>query len=111
MTIEDLLRGESLQVEFKEMVPPKSSTYMKTIVAFANGKGGRMYFGIRDEDHAVVGIPPEELFHTMDRITTAIGDSCYPTLYTDISALKIEDKTVIVVDVPVGRQRHPAHLR
>ena len=42
MTIEEILAGESKNVEFKVQRPDKSMKYMKTVVAFANGKGGRI---------------------------------------------------------------------
>lgn len=38
MKIDEILAGESKNVEFKESLPVKSSKYMKTIVAFANGQ-------------------------------------------------------------------------
>lgn len=38
MTIEEILAGESKNVEFKVSRPEKSLKYMKTIIAFANGK-------------------------------------------------------------------------
>lgn len=41
MTIEEILAGESKNVEFKVQRPDKSIKYMKSVVAFANGKGGR----------------------------------------------------------------------
>lgn len=37
MTIEEILRGESKNVEFKEKLPEKSIKYMKSVVAFAKG--------------------------------------------------------------------------
>ena len=37
MTIEEILAGESKNVEFKENLPEKSIKYMKSVVAFANG--------------------------------------------------------------------------
>lgn len=40
MTIEEILAGESKNIEFKESVPEKSIKYMKTIVAFANRQRG-----------------------------------------------------------------------
>jgi len=46
MTIEEIMTGESEYLEFKQMVPEKSETYMKTVVAFANGSGGRIIFGV-----------------------------------------------------------------
>ena len=38
MTIEEILAGESKNVEFKVSRSEKSLKYMKTIIAFANGK-------------------------------------------------------------------------
>ena len=42
MTIEEILAGESKNVEFKENLPEKSIKYMKSVVAFANGTGGKI---------------------------------------------------------------------
>lgn len=110
MLMDEILQGESATVEFKEQLPEKSSKYMKTVVAFANGRGGRIYFGVRDEDHVVVGVAPGNLFRTMDAITTAIADSCEPAIFPDVSAMNIEGKQVIVVDIQAGRQR-PYYLK
>lgn len=41
MTIEEILRGESKDLEFKEKLPEDSKKYMKTIVAFSNNKNKR----------------------------------------------------------------------
>lgn len=38
ITIEEILADESKNVEFKEQRPDKSIKYMKSVVAFANGK-------------------------------------------------------------------------
>ncbi|SET98446.1 Putative DNA-binding domain-containing protein [Enterocloster lavalensis] len=46
MTAEEIYAGESDNVEFKEGIPAKSEKYMKTVVAFANGKGGMIMQGI-----------------------------------------------------------------
>lgn len=47
MTIEEILRGESKNVEFKEKLPDKSIKYMKSVVAFANGGGGKLFLGFQ----------------------------------------------------------------
>ena len=57
MAIDEILAGESKNVEFKVQRPEKSIKYMKTVVAFANGKGGQIIFGIDDKTRNVVGIP------------------------------------------------------
>jgi len=36
MTVEEILQGESKDLEFKEKLPEDSKKYMKTIVAFSN---------------------------------------------------------------------------
>ncbi len=51
---------ESLEIEFKNYsfpLNPKNITILKkTICAFLNTNGGRIYLGIRDEDQSVIGI-------------------------------------------------------
>lgn len=105
MTIEEILAGESVNVEFKVALPEKSIKYMKSVVAFANGRGGKLVFGIRDEDHAVIGIESASIFKTMDAITNAIYDSCEPVIVPDVTLQTINDKTIIIVEVPKGMQK------
>ena len=71
MTIEEILAGESKNVEFKENVPEKSIKYMKSVVAFANGTGGKIIFGIADKTREVVGFDKEDVFKKMDAIENA----------------------------------------
>ena len=61
MTIEEILAGESKNVEFKENLPEKSIKYMKSVVAFANGTGGKIIFGIADKSREVVGNSENDL--------------------------------------------------
>lgn len=105
MTIEEILAGESKNVEFKERLPEKSIKYMKSVVAFANGTGGKIIFGVQDDTREVIGIEKEAVFQTMDAIANAISDSCEPAIIPDISLQTINDKTVIVVEIFIGRQR------
>jgi ATP-dependent DNA helicase RecG len=81
MTIEEILAGESKNVEFKENLPEKSIKYMKSVVAFANGTGGKIIFGIADKSREVVGFDKEEVFKIMDAIANAVADNCEPAHY------------------------------
>lgn len=105
MTIEEILAGESKNVEFKESLPDKSIKYMKSVVAFANGSGGKIIFGIADKTREVIGVSREDIFRTMDAIINAVSDSCEPAIIPDITLQTINEKTVIVVEVSEGRQR------
>lgn len=105
MTIEEILAGESQNVEFKVRRPDKSIKYMKTVVAFANGKGGRIVFGIDDKTREVVGISEDVVFQEIDAITNAISDSCEPTIIPDVYLQNINGKPVIVAEIRAGRQK------
>ena len=110
MTIEEILAGESKNVEFKVQRPDKSMKYMKTVVTFANGKGGRIIFGIDDKTREVVGIPEDKVFREIDAITNAISDSCEPTIIPDVYLQNINDKPVIVAEIRTGR-RKPYYIK
>lgn len=105
MTIEEILAGESKNVEIKEKLPDKSIKYMKSVVAFANGSGGKIIFGINDKTKEVTGFDKEEVFKIMDAIANAVSDSCEPAIIPDITLQTINSKTIIAVDVSEGRQR------
>ncbi len=105
MTMEEILAGESKNVEFKATPPEKSIEYMKSVVAFANGTGGKIIFGVADKTREVVGFDKEDVFKKIDAIANAVSDSCEPAIIPDITAQTIDGKTVIVVEVSEGRQR------
>ena len=100
-----LFTGESVNIEYKVEVPKKSEKYMKTVVAFANGRGGRIVFGIDDKTLNVVGVDVDTIFLTMDALTNAILDSCEPKIYPDVTLQTIGDKTVIVVEIQPAPMR------
>lgn len=100
-----LVSGESVNVEYKVTVPSNSERYMKTVVAYANGRGGKIIFGVDDKTLEVVGMDTDSIFQTIDAITNAISDSCEPPIIPDITLQTIEDKTVIVAEIAPGKMR------
>ena len=105
MSEESLFAGESKNIEYKVVVPKKSEKYMKTVVAFANGNGGKIVFGIDDKTLEIVGMDEDNIFKTMDAITNAISDSCEPRIRPDVTLQTVNDKTVIVVEILPGAMR------
>ena len=105
MTMEEILAGESKNIEFKENLPEKSIKYMKSVVAFANGPGGKIIFGIADKTREVIGFDKEDVFKKMDAIANAVTDSCEPAIIPDITLQTVDGKTVIVAEISEGRQR------
>lgn len=58
MNLEDEITcGESSEQEFKRVPNEDRTKYLKTVVAFANGRGGRILFDVVDES---VELPPPE---------------------------------------------------
>ena len=110
MKIEDMIRGESKNIEFKEILPSNSEKYTKTIVAFANTQGGKLIIGVADQTRKIVGVDEATLFQTMDSISNAISDSCEPQLVPNIEPYTIGRKTVIIVSVAPGPHR-PYYLK
>ena len=105
MEKDTLFSGESVNVEYKVAVPKDSAKYMKTVVAYANGRGGKIIFGVDDKTLEVVGMDTDSIFQTIDAITNAISDNCEPTILPDITLQTVEDKTVIVVEIFPGKMR------
>lgn len=105
MKAEEIFAGESDNVEFKEAIPAKSEKYMKTVVAFANGKGGKLIFGVENNTWRVTGFAKEEVFQKMDAITNAIFDSCEPKITPSIGVQEVDGKTIIEVEILTGMSR------
>ena len=105
MLIEEILKGESEKIEFKENA--KTNTYIKTVVAFANGTGGKIVFGVKDNGE-IAGVENE--FEVMDGIINAISDSCYPMIVPNISLHTLENKTIILVEIEGGKKK-PYYLK
>lgn len=105
MAEDKLFSGESKNIEYKVTVPEKSEKYMKTVVAFANGRGGKIVFGIDDKTLDIVGMDVDNIYKTMDAITNAISDACEPAIRPDVALQTVKDKTVIVVEILPGAQR------
>ncbi len=110
MTIEEIVRGESRNVEFKVTLPKESEKYTKSVVAFANSQGGKLIFGVDDKTREVAGVDEDELFRMMDSISNAISDSCRPQIVPNIEPQTVDAKTVIVVTVTPGANR-PYYLK
>lgn len=73
----------------------------KTIIAFANTKGGELFIGIGD-DGTVFGV--EDADDTMLRLSNTVRDSIMPdvTLFVQYKAIQIKGKTVVRAAVEKG---------
>ena len=97
--LEEIQNGENVALELKEARPKDSLKFTKTVVAFANGKGGRIIFGIEDGTHNIVGVPRDRVFSEMDAIVNVISETCTPSISPDVKIANVQGKPLIIVDV------------
>ena len=110
MNIEEIKKGETETLEFKREFPSKDSKLLKTIVAFSNGKGGRVVFGVDDKTLEVFGIDNGKVFKFMDSLANMISDSIQPQINPRITFETIEDKTIVITEILPG-QNQPYYLK
>ena len=104
MIKKDIESGESEVVEFKRELPAKDKKVMKTVVAFANCKGGKVVFGVDDATHEIHGLPDVERARLQDMLTDMISDICVPQIFPSFSWWQVEGKSLFVVEIPKSSQ-------
>lgn len=98
--LDNIKKGESKTLEFKEVLP-KSEGIAKTVIAFSNTSGGKLIIGINDK-REVVGIDDTDLFDIQDKISSIIANNCSPGIMPEMYSVNIEDKLVLVIEVARG---------
>ncbi len=89
---------ESTTIEFKKELTPELK---KTIVAFANTDGGKLYIGVADDGTPVGVDNPDKVIL---QLTNMIRDSIKPdiTMFTSASIEETEGKSVVTLCVQKG---------
>lgn len=90
-----ILEGEGTSLDFKNTIT-SCEKIARTLVAYANNKGGRLLIGVAD-DGRIVGVKSEEEEKYM--ITKAAGFFCKPALEPIFEEVYIDDKIVLVVEI------------
>ncbi|MBU4511289.1 putative DNA binding domain-containing protein, partial [bacterium] len=88
-------QDESETVEFKKSLS-ESKEIIKTISAFANTKGGRIFVGVSNYGNALgVEIGKD----TLERLVNQITQNTDPKIHPRITVEKIDEKQIIVIKV------------
>ena len=93
-----IFQGESVNLDFKKTIT-SCEKIAKTMVSFANNKGGKLFIGVAD-DGTVKGVKSEDEEKFM--IEKAATFFAKPMLETTFDEVYIDDKTVLVVDIPMS---------
>lgn len=94
-------KGETDTVEFKSWIKAKSqkeiiSLAVDELIAFANCKGGTVYFGVEDNPIEVTGCDKD---YDSQRIIEGIYDKTRPSLFTEIEDFEYNGKLVVAISV------------
>lgn len=94
-------KGEGHHLEFK-LEEENNRDFAKAIVSFANTDGGKILIGV-DDNKTIVGVTDPDLL--MQRIGNIAYNNCEPPITIIQETLEIEDKIIIIVNIPKGDQR------
>jgi predicted HTH transcriptional regulator len=91
-----ILAGENVSLDFKKTIS-NCEKIAKTLVAFANNKGGKLLIGVAD-DGTIKGVKAEEEEKYM--ITRAAHQFCKPAIEPSFEEYLVDDKLVLVAEIP-----------
>ncbi|PWG82101.1 RNA-binding domain-containing protein [Pararcticibacter amylolyticus] len=90
-----ILEGEEVSLDFKKTIT-SCSKIAKTMVAFANNKGGRLLVGVADNGD-IKGVRSEDEEKYM--LTKAAHFYCRPALEPSFEEVYMDDKIVLVAEI------------
>lgn len=100
---------ESKLIEFKEKLTDWHKI-IKTCIAFANGAGGEIVIGVKDETREIIGISRKDEDDFYESIPNKIFDSISPTIIPDIYEKNFDDFNVFIIRIHAGGRR-PYYLK
>ena len=100
--MDEIRNGETERLEFKEVPNDRADKWLKTVVAFANCRGGRILFGVSNS-REVKGLDGD-LFAIKDSISDAVASSCTPSVPIQVGITTVAGKPIVVLEVYEGVQ-------
>lgn len=92
-------QGEGLQLDFKFEISD-AAKIARSLVAFANTKGGKLLVGVKDNG-TIAGIRSEEEFYMIDN---AAKRFCKPEINFTSREWNIEGKKILEIDIPKSKK-------
>lgn len=96
-----IAQGESITLEFKSTID-NPAKIAKTLVAFANTRGGTLLIGVTDKGE-ICGIGSE--YELMRYIEQASDMYCQPPLLISYETVSVDDQKVLVINIPESEEK------
>lgn len=101
MKISDYEKAETSNIDFKERLEEKKpKSWLKSVSAFANSKGGIILFGVEDVTHRLIGI--NNIKQVAETITELINTKITPLPRYEINTFVDEDKDFLELKIGDG---------
>lgn len=101
MRLKDYDNVESTNIDFKEFLETdKPRSWLKTVSAFANTKGGTILYGVRDKDREPVGI--ENIAEVSSKISSLINSKISPVPRYELNPFKEDGKEFLALNIGDG---------
>lgn len=91
-----ILQGEGEQLDFKNKISNENKI-AKTLVAFANNKGGKLLIGVADDGH-IIGVKNEDEERFI--LERAAYRYCKPAVEIKFDETFVDDKLVLIAEIP-----------
>ena len=104
------LCGETTRVQFKREFTNQKEI-AKEMIAFANSRGGMIFFGVEDKTGELVGLSYEQLQEISRELGNAAQEQVRPTIYIETDVVKADEKHFLVCSIADGRNKPYKNLQ
>ncbi|MDU3087674.1 MAG: helix-turn-helix domain-containing protein [Peptoniphilus harei] len=100
MNLKDYLGETNLYDKKEKLEIKKPKSWLKSVSAFANGRGGKLIFGVK-EDNTILGL--KDYQDTSENISEIIKTKMDPNPEFDMEIEEIDGKVILILNIFTGK--------
>lgn len=103
--LKDIVRcGETTTVQFKQTFTGQKEI-AKEMIAFANTRGGQIFFGIKDKTGELIGLSYDEIQVVSRELGNAANEQVRPTIFIETEVVIADSLHFLVCSVAQGKNK------
>lgn len=96
--------GETSLVQFKQEFTTQKDI-AADMIAFANGRGGTILFGIKDKTGEILGLSYDEIQSTSRELGNTANEQVRPLIYIQTEVVEIDGKMILAATIQEGKDK------
>ena len=100
LNLKDYLGETNLYDKKEKLEIKKPKSWLKSVSAFANGRGGKLIFGVK-EDNTILGL--KDYKDTSENISEIVKTKMDPNPEFDMEIEEIDGKVILILNIFVGK--------